>query len=179
MKILINQLLKKEVQPLNQGVKEELRKRMDLIKKIAEEEKEDEEFFQSPSAYFKKRNLLSTKEIEVSKGVKIDLVDDEQMKVFVRDLREKIKKGGRININEMLTDNKRGLEYRKLIAYNTSVLWTYTYFWTKTKGSGLEINLPDDVIYFDDIYIGRLSSPELKKDLNKFVSKHLRERRIR
>jgi len=183
MKVSIDQLIAKEVHPVKKGVKDELKERMKVLVQMAEKEQEDAGFFKSPSAYLQKLNLLDNKEVEIAEGVKIDLVNDEQIKAFVRDLREKVKGNGRINVNEMLSDNNSSLEYKKMFLYNTSVLWTYTYFWTKTKtkssglGLGLGLDLPDDIIYIDDIYMGRLSSPELKKDINKYVSKHLTKKK--
>lgn len=178
MKVSIDQLIAKEVFPVNNEVKEELRERMKVLIQMAEKDQEDVAFFKSPSVYFKKRNLLENKEVKVAEGVILNLVNDEQIKAFVRELRVKVKENGHFNVNEMLSDNNSSLEYKKMIIYNTSVLWTYTYFWTKTKSSGLGLNLPDDIIYIDDIYMGRLSSPELKKDINKYVSKYLVKRRV-
>lgn len=166
----IEHILQSCLPVLEEKLKDEHLKRVELFKKIIMSEKEEQEFFKSPSKYLKENSLLSINKIKLSEDIDIELIDDEQTISKIRFLREKYKRGELINWNNEF--EMGALIVRDGAVYSRRVLWTNTRFWTRTTPVMIA---NEGVNEIDKLDFGPLISPNSIGKIKKLVEKRLSE----
>lgn len=153
-------LVEKQLPIDEKELKKEFDGRIREFKKIILAKRENADFFQSPTDYFKKKGLLSVDSIELPGNVRIPVIDDKTTIDHIRSMRKKIEAGESMGL--VLQGLSACILIKDVAVRRDVVLWVRTKVFRHKVD---QIISKDDDILFSEIDFGPLMSPKTKNEL--------------